>query len=125
MVDELRFTVGMEGGAFYAGNVISLMRDAGAKLLQDAKLGVEGSGVKADTRILECAGSRLADVVNEQVKSWDADLIVIGSHGRRGASRFFLGSDAEQILRAARVPVLLVRAPESRAAVAEPRPKHS
>jgi nucleotide-binding universal stress UspA family protein len=38
-------------------------------------------------------------------------LIVIGTHGRRGVDRLFLGSDAEQIVRTAPVPVLLVRAP--------------
>jgi nucleotide-binding universal stress UspA family protein len=35
---------------------------------------------------------------------------VLGTHGRRGASRWLLGSDAEQVLRLATVPVLLVRA---------------
>jgi nucleotide-binding universal stress UspA family protein len=34
---------------------------------------------------------------------------VIGTHGRRGLSRLLLGSDAEQIVRSAPVPVLLVR----------------
>jgi nucleotide-binding universal stress UspA family protein len=34
---------------------------------------------------------------------------VIGTHGRRGAGRLLLGSDAEQVLRLAPVPVLLVR----------------
>jgi hypothetical protein len=41
-----------------------------------------------------------------------ADLIVIGTHGRRGPGRLLLGSDAEQIVRTAPVPVLLVRAAE-------------
>ena len=40
---------------------------------------------------------------------WKADLIVIGTHGRRGVSRLVLGSSAENILRSAPVPVLLVR----------------
>ena len=39
-----------------------------------------------------------------------ADLIVLGSHGRRGLERIFMGSDAEQIVRLAPTPVLLVRA---------------
>jgi nucleotide-binding universal stress UspA family protein len=39
-----------------------------------------------------------------------ADPIAVGTHGRRGPSRLFLGSDAEQIVRLAPVPVLLVRA---------------
>jgi nucleotide-binding universal stress UspA family protein len=45
-------------------------------------------------------------------KSWGAELIVIGTHGRRGVGRILLGSDAEQTVRIAPVPVLLVRAPE-------------
>ena len=52
------------------------------------------------------AGAQVA-VVEEAVE-WKADLIVIGTHGRRGASRLLLGSDAEQIVRCAPVPVLLV-----------------
>ena len=50
---------------------------------------------------------------------------MLGTHGRRGLRRVLMGSDAEAVLREARMPVLLVRAPEgSRAATpAEPRPK--
>jgi nucleotide-binding universal stress UspA family protein len=54
--------------------------------------------------------ARIADLVVDQAKKWHADLIVIGTHGRRGISRVLLGSDAEQIVRAAPTPVLLVRA---------------
>jgi nucleotide-binding universal stress UspA family protein len=39
----------------------------------------------------------------------DADLIVLGTHGRRGLSRFFFGSVAEQVVRKADCPVLTVR----------------
>jgi nucleotide-binding universal stress UspA family protein len=35
---------------------------------------------------------------------------VLGTHGRRGVRRLVLGSDAEQVVRTSRVPVLLVRA---------------
>ena len=44
-----------------------------------------------------------------EAEMWKADLIVIGTHGRRGVSRLVLGSSAENILRSAPVPVLLVR----------------
>jgi len=43
---------------------------------------------------------------------------VIGTHGRRGAKRLVMGSDAEQIVRSAPVPVLLVRMPWVKAAQA-------
>ena len=42
--------------------------------------------------------------------SHDADLIVVGTHGRRGPGRWWLGSVAERIVRAATVPVLVTRA---------------
>lgn len=38
---------------------------------------------------------------------------MIGAHGRHGVARLVLGSDAEQIVRTASVPVLLVRAPQA------------
>jgi nucleotide-binding universal stress UspA family protein len=41
-----------------------------------------------------------------------ADLIVIGTHGRGGFTRWFMGSVADRVLRTARCPVLAVRAPE-------------
>jgi nucleotide-binding universal stress UspA family protein len=49
-----------------------------------------------------------------------ADLIVMGTHGRRGLRRVALGSDAEQVVRMATVPVLLVRN-ERPAAVVVPK----
>nr|MBP6667264.1 universal stress protein [Ottowia sp.] len=39
------------------------------------------------------------------------DLVILGTHGRRGVDRLLLGSDAEQIARIAPVPVMLVRQP--------------
>jgi nucleotide-binding universal stress UspA family protein len=45
-----------------------------------------------------------------QARKRRAELIVLGTHGRRGMLRLVLGSDAEQVVRTARVPVLLVRA---------------
>ena len=56
--------------------------------------------------------ARVADLVVEQARQWGAELIVLGTHGRRGLGRALLGSDAEQVLRQAPVPVLLVRGGE-------------
>ena len=66
-------------------------------------------GVQVDTLLFDNVSNRLCDTVLEQVKKWGADLIVIGTHGRRGVGRMLLGSDAEQVVRTAPVPVLLVR----------------
>lgn len=69
----------------------------------------EAAGVSADRRVVEAPGRRLGDVVADEVKAWEADLVVIGTHGRHGLQRLLLGSGAEQVLRLAPVPVLVVR----------------
>ena len=51
----------------------------------------------------------VADVIIERAVTNKADLIVIGTHGRRGVHRFLMGSDAEQVARLSPVPVLLVK----------------
>ena len=71
------------------------------------------AGVGVDTVCRETFGGRLCDIVVEEATQWNADLIVIGTHGRRGVGRMLIGSDAEQIVRVAPVPVLLVRGSES------------
>jgi nucleotide-binding universal stress UspA family protein len=63
-----------------------------------------------DSVLDDTLGGRISDRVLAQAQQWPAQLIVIGTHGRRGVGRLLLGSDAEQVLRQAPVPVLLVRA---------------
>jgi nucleotide-binding universal stress UspA family protein len=70
-------------------------------------------GVKADASLVESRGRPVSDVILDEARKWRADLIVMGTHGRRGVNRLLLGSDAERVLRSAPVPVLLVR-PEER-----------
>lgn len=117
LVDVLLFATGFEGAAVYTGEVIPLMRQAGESVLQEGKARVEKAGVRAETVLVDSIATRLSDAVADQVKAWGADLIVIGTHGRRGVGRLLLGSDAEQIVRTAPVPVLLVRAAQAAADV--------
>jgi len=106
VLDGNLFRVGFET---YAGDVIRMLREVGSRIVADAKARIESSGVLAETFTTEHFGEQVWDVVTEQARTWKADLIVIGSHGRRGPRRLLLGSDAEQIVRCAPVPVLLVR----------------
>jgi len=53
-------------------------------------------------------------VIQATAQKINADLIVMGTHGRRGMSRLLLGSVAESVVRTAPCPVLLVRANEGR-----------
>lgn len=112
VIDPMPFAYSAEGYGAMATDVLALMRESGEKLLQAARQRVAAEGVAVDTVLLDGYGGRLCDRVGEQVQDWKAELIVIGTHGRRGVPRMLLGSDAEQVLRTAAVPVLLVRAPE-------------
>jgi len=109
IVDEMVFTSGIDGSAVIMGDVISSLKDAGQACLDKARQTIEQAGVTADAILVEGFGTRVSDTVIEQATRWGAQIIVLGTHGRRGVSRLVLGSDAEQILRSAPVPVLLVR----------------
>jgi len=50
----------------------------------------------------------LADVIPAMIREYAADLVVLGTHGRRGVSKIVLGSGAEKIYRSASCPVLTV-----------------
>lgn len=52
------------------------------------------------------------EVILEEAQKWDADLIVVGSHGRRGIKRFLLGSVSEAIAMNAKCSVVVVRGPK-------------
>ena len=112
VVDALTITTGLVPSAYYADEVPPRAKEAGVQILEQARIRVEASGVKVDTFLFDSMVARVSETVIEQAKAWNADLIVIGTHGRRGVGRILLGSDAEQIVRMAPVPVLLVRAPE-------------
>jgi nucleotide-binding universal stress UspA family protein len=88
------------------------MRDNGQQVLSKALDIAKSAGIDADQRLVEAAGQRLAEAVNKEAAAYGADLIVLGTHGRRGIGRVLLGSGAEQIIRLAQVPVLVIRADE-------------
>lgn len=94
-----------------ANEWMSGLREEGEALLARAAADAKALGIDAETRQREVSGGRIADVVVEEVAHWKCDLIVMGTHGRRGFSRMMLGSDAEMVVRTSPVPVLLVREP--------------
>lgn len=84
-------------------------RRSGKKLMSEVMASVRKQPVRADSLIVENLSGRAADSIVKEAKKWRADLIVLGTHGRRGFNRFLFGSDAELVVRTATVPVLLVR----------------
>jgi len=110
VVDTMNFAMEADAFADAAANMIPLMREGGQKTLVTARTQVEAAGIGVDTVLRDGFRARVCDLVIDEATAWSADLIVIGTHGRRGAARWLLGSDAERILRMSPVPVLLVRA---------------
>ena len=96
----------------YQADLFGALREEGAKLMEKMKARVLAAGVEVTTFVSEVLPGRVCEVVIAQAKACGADLIVLGTHGRRGVGRLLVGSDAEQILRVAPTPVLLVRAAE-------------
>jgi nucleotide-binding universal stress UspA family protein len=112
VMDELVFVSGFESGATYAKDVVPRLRRRSAAVLETGRKRAVAAGIPVDTLLIECFARRTSEIVCEQAIAWSADLIVAGTHGRRGVRRMMLGSDAEQIAREATVPVLLVRSGE-------------
>jgi nucleotide-binding universal stress UspA family protein len=67
------------------------------------------AGVEAETKLIESEQKHVSDMLADSATEWNADLLVVGSHGRRGVERFFVGSVAERLVRKATVSLLLVR----------------
>lgn len=84
-------------------------RESGRKLIREVMARVKKQRVRADSRMIENLTGRAADTIVKEANKWKADLIVMGTHGRRGFNRLMLGSDAELVVRTAPAPVLLVQ----------------
>jgi nucleotide-binding universal stress UspA family protein len=96
----------------YHTDVFGALRRAGVQVVEQMKARVVAAGVGVTTFMSEVLPGRVSDVVIDQARACGADLIVLGTHGRRGIGRMLMGSDAEQIVRGAATPVLLIRAAE-------------
>ncbi len=91
-------------------NVIADLRAAGKSILSSAQKSAQDAGIPVDTELIEAFGGHAGEYILQAAKEWPADIIVCGTHGRRGMRRIVLGSDAEYLVRRSPVPILLVRA---------------
>ena len=90
----------------------ALLREQGRRLLERALQQVREPGIAATSNLLEGSvfGRRVSELLADEARAVDADLVIIGSHGWRGFSRLFLGSVAEGVSRLCPMPVLVVHA---------------
>lgn len=98
-------------GSAWSADLLDSLKKGGQQVLTDALDIARAAGVPADTELFDNFGERLAECVVDAAQRFEADVVVVGTHGRRGMGRLLLGSGAEQIVRLAPVPVLVVRSP--------------
>lgn len=108
------------------------LRDAsmqeGRQLLADALARMKHENVAGEPRIVDVApiGEDISERIRISANEFNADLLVLGTHGRRGFKRLFLGSVAERVVRSASLPVLLVPSRQAQTTVVQAaRPGHA
>jgi nucleotide-binding universal stress UspA family protein len=85
------------------------LRREAEEYLEKAAAGLRARGVKVRTIVM--VEDQPAEAILKEAKEWGAGLIALETRGRAGLSRFFLGSVADKVIRAATVPVLVHRHP--------------
>lgn len=108
VVDDYAIHMAMAAVIQYQ-DIIDAMQGSGQELLARAGATAAASGVRAQTVQRQVTHRRVGEVIVEEAAQQACDLIVMGTHGRRGFSHFAWGSDAEHVVRRSPVPVLLVR----------------
>jgi nucleotide-binding universal stress UspA family protein len=93
----------------YNKELFDTLKESGKKTLHEAKVLADAQGVVAQTKLLESVAPLEAILTNLKV----CDVVVMGTHGRRGFNRWMFGSVAEGVLRHTDKPCLMIRRPDS------------
>jgi len=109
VVDEVSLNLESD---FASDAFINALRKSGNAILAKAEKKARDAGITIETQLLERIPieHRISDMIVDDGKHWKADLIIMGTHGRRGINHLLLGSVAEKLVRIATTPVLLIRA---------------
>jgi len=110
VVDDLPIvTEAVEGFTTSGTDIMGMVTDEGKDILAEAQAYVQQAGLNCDVTMRRTSKAKIYEQILQVALEWKADLIVLGTHGRTGAERLFMGSDAEQVVRHTDLPVLLVR----------------
>jgi nucleotide-binding universal stress UspA family protein len=110
VVDEHVIVQHADAAAAITERFLESLREVGRHIVARAQAAAKRRGVPSKAVVVENILRDVADVIVGEAKKQRADVIVMGTHGRRGVTRVVMGSDAEGVVRTAPVPVLLVRA---------------
>ncbi len=90
-------------------NMYDILLSEGKEIVANAQKELTARGIAADRVVTEVLDGHPAEELDTYAASHRIDLIVIGSHGRKGLDRLLIGSVADKIIRGAKVPVLVIR----------------
>ena len=108
IVDDSPLALNPETG-IAAAPLVADFAQAGRSILEEARHVAQAEGIEPSVVLHENFTGQIADLIVEEARKSRAEIIVMGTHGRRGVRHAVLGSDAEAVVQRADVPVLLVR----------------
>ncbi len=88
------------------------VRQEGKQILAKAKELSDKKAIATEIELIEISNGtdKISEKIIETAQNREVDIIVIGTHGRRGFRRLLLGSVAEETMRISTIPILLIRA---------------
>ena len=107
-VIDVRSLLTSEATAASYDLLFDMMRREGAQMLRGAASTIPRGVITVDTILEEAPGGQVGESIACTAREHQVDLIICGTHGRRGVRRLLMGSDAEYVVRHSPVPVLLV-----------------
>jgi nucleotide-binding universal stress UspA family protein len=107
VIDPYPFTGVGADFAYGQAQYLSAATSEANAALDAVKQALQEAGVEVTAIVGE--GHAVHEGVVRALESTGADLIVMGSHGRRGLEKLMLGSVAQRVLSAVHVPVMVVR----------------
>ncbi|MGT2455230.1 universal stress protein [Cupriavidus basilensis] len=108
VVEQIPEVIGLGGGLDRPPAAQQVLRGESDQALAQARDLLALHGVHGDTLSIDAGKNSVASALDRVAHEWQADLIVLGTHGRRDARRLVLGSVAESFTRLSTLPVLLV-----------------
>lgn len=111
VVDDYPMMVEMSAAINFDA-VLRQLRTQGEEIVEKGRVMAAAEGVEADTSVTDITQGRVADAILKAVDSTHSDLVVMGTHGRRGFNHLVMGSDAEAVVRQCKVPVMVLRQPQ-------------
>ena len=102
----------MLGDFVLVGALEEALIDEGNHVLQGATAILEGTARHAQSQLIHAdrTGADVSHLIVRDALEWNADMIVMGTHGRRGVTGWLVGSVAGRVARITKTPVLLVHA---------------